>query len=294
MKAIITRTNYHPLQTTGHFQLLDNDGVEIFCCDTLELPWKENKNRISCIPLGHYKATFRTIGAYANRSFHIQELDGGEVKGRSHILIHSGNFFTDTKGCVLLGRGYADISLKKRNIQQDNVLDLLNSGNTISELIGLTCDFTLEIVSSQKEKISDETAELSIKDKDFVRVNVKSTLNLRSEPSTQSSIIKRLQNDTLLEVIGIKGEWAEVKSVGVEGWVSIRYIDQFDDKGQVNVENGYLNIRAEGDINASKVIEDGLLMGEEVRVISKNKDWLKVVAREFSGFVHNEYLKKEI
>ncbi|OHX68043.1 DUF5675 family protein [Flammeovirga pacifica] len=296
MKAILTRNNYHPLQTTGSFQLLDDDQNEIFCCDTLELPWKENKNRISCIPTGNYKATFRTVGAYANRAFHIQEQDGKEVNGRSHILIHSGNFFTDTKGCVLLGRGYADLELKtkSKNISKDGILDLLNSGKTISELIGLVCDFDLEIITSQKESTSEEEEEIYIKEGDLVIVDVSSSLNLRTSTSAKSRIIERLKKGTKLKVIAIKEEWSKVETQGIEGWVAKKYISLEGEYPAVKIKSGYLNIREEGQASAVKVLDQGLNNLEKVEILEEKNDWLRVRCRVLSGFVHNEYLRKGI
>ena len=72
-------------------------------CDTLELPYRDNQKRISCIPAGNYKVRMRYPRESATRDYlHLLVQD---VKDRSYILFHRGNTAKDTKGCVLVGQG---------------------------------------------------------------------------------------------------------------------------------------------------------------------------------------------
>lgn len=66
--------------------------------ETLELPWKNNKTRTSCIPEGEY-----------NAAWHLSPKFGWTYKifnvpGRSEILFHAGNYPSNTLGCILLGK----------------------------------------------------------------------------------------------------------------------------------------------------------------------------------------------
>lgn len=76
-----------------------------FTCKTLELPWKNNQKKISCIPTGIYKCSL-----YPSSKFGlVYNLEN--VPSRSAILIHPGNFAgdtskglrTDVEGCILVG-----------------------------------------------------------------------------------------------------------------------------------------------------------------------------------------------
>lgn len=81
------------------------DGVEI--CKTLELPYRENKVRISCIPSGEYICKrYRSPRFPSKRQeqlgikYVFELLD---VPNRTYILIHVGNYIKDTEGCILVG-----------------------------------------------------------------------------------------------------------------------------------------------------------------------------------------------
>ena len=83
--------------TTGKLLLVDNKNNLILQLQTLERPWIFNERKVSCIPTGTYLVK-RHISPKFGQCFKIQD-----VKGRSDILLHSGNVVNDTLGCVLVG-----------------------------------------------------------------------------------------------------------------------------------------------------------------------------------------------
>ena len=72
-----------------------------FC--TLELPWKDNNRRVSCIPAGKYKMVPEKHAKFG-KSFRISG-----VGSRDGIMIHRGNYTKDTTGCILAGMRFADL-----------------------------------------------------------------------------------------------------------------------------------------------------------------------------------------
>lgn len=75
---------------------------------TLELPWRDNKRNISCIPQGLYNVVPHNTNKYP-KSYRLLN-----VPDREGILIHEGNFASsvkfanrtyepETKGCILVG-----------------------------------------------------------------------------------------------------------------------------------------------------------------------------------------------
>lgn len=93
-----------------------------FVCKTLELPWRENKRSISCIPSGKYNVVIRKSPKYGS-VYWVQD-----VPNRTWILIHSGNWAGDTEkgfkshvnGCILLGKKHGWLA-KQRAILNSRV-----------------------------------------------------------------------------------------------------------------------------------------------------------------------------
>lgn len=78
-----------------HGTIKDETGKVL--CYTIERPWLNNKNDISCIPEGIYECSPH------NSLDHPSSWELANVPGRQAILIHSGNTIADTKGCIIVG-----------------------------------------------------------------------------------------------------------------------------------------------------------------------------------------------
>lgn len=103
MKALLKRFDYDDKQTLGDLIVFnERNGIE-FTCRTLELAWKDNKRRVSCIPEGEYTVIKHNSPRFGE-CFWIKD-----VEGRSEILIHHGSFNYNTLGCVLVGKNHIDI-----------------------------------------------------------------------------------------------------------------------------------------------------------------------------------------
>jgi len=100
--AFIKRGQPTDQGTEGHFSI-PVLGLSLF---SMELPWKGNQSRISCISPGDYTVVIRKSPKYGF-IFHVTN-----VEGRSFILVHWGNFGGDvskgfkshTMGCILFGK----------------------------------------------------------------------------------------------------------------------------------------------------------------------------------------------
>lgn len=128
MKTItLTRTLDTGIESLGD---LITDG---FACKTLERPWLNNQKNISCIPKGVYTVKYTFSPRLLRYTYEVQN-----VPNRSGIRIHSGNYFFDTDGCILLGTGYQDINSDKKT-------DVISSKVTITKFEALLNkqDFTL-------------------------------------------------------------------------------------------------------------------------------------------------------
>jgi predicted Zn-dependent protease len=89
---------------------------------TIELAWKDNLKRISCIPAGIYKA----VREYSHRfNQHLFELI--DVDGRSEIKIHVANYSKQLNGCIGVGNKHVDLN-------GDGILDVTHSKATLNRL----------------------------------------------------------------------------------------------------------------------------------------------------------------
>jgi hypothetical protein len=120
-KAVIKRTESDDRGTFGVLAVDDKAWI------TGELPWRENKKRISCIPPGKYQVDWKMSPRF-NRDMYLVQ----KVKDRWGIRFHVANFVGDKKrgfrsevlGCISLG-------CKKGKIHSQKAL--LDSGKAIRE-----------------------------------------------------------------------------------------------------------------------------------------------------------------
>jgi len=91
---------------------------------TLELPYKSNQFRVSCIPLGCYTVVRRRSAKFGNH-FHILD-----VPGRDYILIHNANYYWNLLGCIGVGKEHRDIN-------KDGYLDITDSKTTMTKLLAI-------------------------------------------------------------------------------------------------------------------------------------------------------------
>lgn len=121
IKLIINRLKHRDLQTLGSL-LVYEDALLAFNCCSLELPDRDNQKSISRVDAGRYTGKRRWSEKYGDH-IHIQD-----VEGRTLILIHFGNYYTQTEGCVLVGLGFYDIN-------KDGYSDVTNSRAAMRQLM---------------------------------------------------------------------------------------------------------------------------------------------------------------
>lgn len=111
-------------QTEGLLLVLDGNGQKLFACFTIELPWRDNQRRISCIPAGRYPVVHRRSQKYG---LHLHILN---VPNRDLILIHQANFARQLQGCIGVGE-------TRRDIDGDGLGDVTSSVATMKRLLEL-------------------------------------------------------------------------------------------------------------------------------------------------------------
>lgn len=98
--------------------------IEGFNCLSLELPWLNNQQDISCIPEGLYKYFLRR----SPQNGMVLELR--DVENRTCIQMHSANFTYEILGCIAVGDGL-------KYLDGDDILDTTNSVKTMKKILKL-------------------------------------------------------------------------------------------------------------------------------------------------------------
>lgn len=112
--------------TYGHLKVLDNYKKQ-FESKTLELPWKDNRMEISCIPCGLYFVKRRFSEKYKH---HLEVLN---TKPRTMVLIHVANHAHQLKGCIAPGKDFIDID-------KDGIIDVTSSRATLDVILSYIND----------------------------------------------------------------------------------------------------------------------------------------------------------
>ena len=131
----LTRFEDNGIQTRG--VLVIEGTTKVYA--TLELAWKNNAKRISCIPEGTYKVNPRWSKKFKN---HLHLID---VPIRSLILIHAGNYVEQTAGCILIGTDFNDIN-------RDGEMDIINSKLALTELLTITKNHEIKITITNRHE----------------------------------------------------------------------------------------------------------------------------------------------
>jgi hypothetical protein len=104
LKAEVRRTATGDSGTFGLLTVYRGDSVLTLA--TAELPWRDNVQQISCVPIGTYDVTYTHSPAKHRKLYRL-----ANVKKREGVLIHAGNWAGDTakglksnvQGCILVG-----------------------------------------------------------------------------------------------------------------------------------------------------------------------------------------------
>lgn len=138
MIVTIRRGQQQPWGTPG--KLVTAAG---FACDTLELPWRDNRRGESCIKPDRYLGWL-----WQSPTMHRTVVRLENKHGRQDCLIHAGNFAGDTlldidgdgrggdlvthvHGCTLVGNGFGELLNKAGEMQTA----ILHSRDTLAELV---------------------------------------------------------------------------------------------------------------------------------------------------------------
>ena len=132
---------YTKTGTLGSLIAKKGNNIVLFA-NTIELPWRDNKRRVSCIPEGEYDV----VPWNSPSKGHVFKVK--DVPGRSDILIHVANFVygqkIDLLGCIAPASYIRDIN-------GDTFVDGVHSGEIMRILLKMFPNgFKLKIQGYEK------------------------------------------------------------------------------------------------------------------------------------------------
>lgn len=125
MEIFLSRT-YFKTGTNGKITYMGK-----LICESIELPWRNNKRNISCVPEGRYLLVKR------RHPKHGLQLALGIVPNREGILIHPANFaMRELQGCIApvvkcTGEGSGEYSRIALERLQNLVYPVLDAGEKV-------------------------------------------------------------------------------------------------------------------------------------------------------------------
>ena len=167
-----------------------------------------------------------------------------------------------------------------------------------SEAIAVFSADTLVAGEDGITTVSEEESEYA----DFAIANVKSYVNIRTQPNTKGSIVGKIYSGAVAQILSVvegeDGDWFQIVSGDVEGYIKAEFflygdaavavIDDYVTR-YATVIASRLNVRKEPDIEASRIgyIDNG----ERVKILENLGEWLKVqYTEEAAGYVSAEYV----
>lgn len=109
---------------------------------TMELPWKDNERDVSCIPDGVYRLTPHKSPSKGKC------LKVHDVKGRTHILIHSANCPSQLQGCIAPGLTAGYLPLTAHGVPEPAVLYSRKALRSILDILSELHEYTLLITTA--------------------------------------------------------------------------------------------------------------------------------------------------
>lgn len=141
---------------------------------------------------------------------------------------------------------------------------------------------------AQKQAVLDGYSNLGI-------VQVSGYLNVRKTPDPNGDIIGKMQENSVCEIIGQEGDWYQIHSGPVDGYISSQYVitgheartmaaEQVKLRAVVTADN--VNIRQTPEIADNNVVAQALL-DERYEVVDQADGWVQIT----SGYISADYVE---
>lgn len=141
---------------------------------------------------------------------------------------------------------------------------------------------------AQKQAVVDAYSNLGI-------VQVSGYLNVRKTPDPSGDIIGKMQENSVCQIIGQEGDWYQIHSGQVDGYISSQYVITGDEAKVAALEQVKLraivtadnvNIRQTPEFGADNVVAQALL-DERYEVVGQQEGWVQTPG----GYISSDYVQ---
>ena len=128
--------------------------------------------------------------------------------------------------------------------------------------------------------------------------NVEGNLNVRAAAGTDADVVGKMPNNAGCEILGVEGEWTQIKSGSVEGYVKSEYLLTGDaalaraeevKQTLATVTTTTLYVREQP--NTDCAIVTMMPQGEELEVLEVLDGWVKINVDSDEGYVSSDYVE---
>ncbi len=193
---------------------------------------------------------------------------------------------------ILVGFGiYYFIRIRSLAVVTADSLDLADDLEAEAVLAEAAVDLEAEaaaVEAGEIQAVLDSYSNLGL-------VQVSGYLNIRETPDGDGRIIGKLLGDSACEIVGQEGDWYQITSGGLSGYISSQYVltgEEAIEAARPNVKKraiilaDKLNVRSEPELDPSNVVGQ-VLQNERYEVLDELDGWVQIS----SGYISADYVE---
>lgn len=210
------------------------------------------------------------------------------------VLLSSSSFVSNAAPTAGAG-SFVSAALAAENTE-DNSNDSFSANAGISQALTGSLSQKTTTVEAAIQVVQNETPVVKSEYDDIAVAQVDNYVNVRSTPSEEGEVVGKLYNNSAATVLGTEGDWYQIHSGNVEGYIKAEFLVVGDAElakavgtrvAKVNTQT--LNVRKEATTEAG--ILGQVPEGEELTVVEEIDGWTKVSIEEGDGWVSNEFVE---
>lgn len=186
----------------------------------------------------------------------------------------------------------------------EKIVEKMDSSNDVNAGISSALADCIDVSAAKATISTDKNAVTSSGQKNAAYgytnlgiANVESNLNIRKEAGEEAELVGKLPRDAGCDILSTDGEWAEIQSGEVTGYVKSEFLltgnEALDYAPEVSSEIATCTtdtLRVREEPNTECEILALMPKGEEVEVMEDLGDWLKVTVDSEVGYVSADYV----